>query len=155
MAAESRGWGLCWEKCIGQGVVPCRTHVLALQILLTNAKCAGDVTHLRWEDILKAESIDGADVEIEVSIILKKKKNANAFWQKNTKIIFDIFFLLILHFHYRCSTIKRRCLVKSAPLDYLHHCCKTWRNMGTWGGKVVSLPLPHQYWEFPNPFGKC
>ena len=42
---------------------------LALQILLTNAKRAGDVTHLRRADVIKAEAIEGADVEIEVSII--------------------------------------------------------------------------------------
>jgi hypothetical protein len=41
---------------------------LALQILLTNAKCAGDITHLR-EDVMKSQSVDGDDVEIEVSII--------------------------------------------------------------------------------------
>ena len=42
---------------------------LALQILLTNAKRAGDVTHLRRDDVMKIESIEGGDVEIEVSII--------------------------------------------------------------------------------------
>ena len=42
---------------------------LALQILLTNTKRAGDVTHLRREDVKKMESVDGGDVEIEVSII--------------------------------------------------------------------------------------
>ena len=42
---------------------------LALQILLTNAKRAGDVTHLRRDDVRKMESVDGGDVEIEVSII--------------------------------------------------------------------------------------
>ena len=42
---------------------------LALQILLTNAKRAGDVTHLRREDVINAESVEGVDVEIEVSII--------------------------------------------------------------------------------------
>ena len=42
---------------------------LALQILLTNAKRAGDVTHLRRADVMSAQSVEGADVEIEVSII--------------------------------------------------------------------------------------
>ena len=42
---------------------------LALQILLTNAKRAGDVTHLRRADVMSAQSVEGRDVEIEVSII--------------------------------------------------------------------------------------
>jgi hypothetical protein len=42
---------------------------LALQILLTNAKRAGDVTHLRRADVMAAQSVEGGDVEIEVSII--------------------------------------------------------------------------------------
>jgi hypothetical protein len=42
---------------------------LALQILLTNAKRAGDVTHLRRADVMSAQSVESGDVEIEVSII--------------------------------------------------------------------------------------
>ena len=42
-------------------------NCLALQILLANAKGAGDVTHLRKE----AESTDGRDVEVEVQLLTK------------------------------------------------------------------------------------
>ena len=48
---------------------------LALQILLANAKRAGDVTHLRREAIMQAESIDGKDIEVEVSTALNNKGN--------------------------------------------------------------------------------
>jgi len=54
---------------------PERTDIrncLALQILLANAKRAGDVTHLRKEAILQAKSKDGEDVEVEVSTALNK-----------------------------------------------------------------------------------
>ena len=55
-------------------------NCLALQILLANAKGAGDVTHLRKEAIMEAESTDGRDVEVEVSTALKKiDKYAHAF----------------------------------------------------------------------------
>ena len=38
-------------------------------LFLTNAKRAGDVTHLRRADVMAAQSVEGGDVEIEVSII--------------------------------------------------------------------------------------
>lgn len=44
-------------------------NTLALQIVLTNAKRSGDVTHLRREAVMNASSPDGGDVEIEVCII--------------------------------------------------------------------------------------
>ena len=47
---------------------------LALQILLANAKRAGDVTHLRREAIMQAESIDRKDIEVEVSTALYNNK---------------------------------------------------------------------------------
>ena len=55
-------------------------NCLALQILLANVKGAGDVTHLRKEAIMEAESTDGRDVEVEVSTALNKiDKYAHAF----------------------------------------------------------------------------
>ena len=55
-------------------------NCLALQILLANAKRAGDVTHIRKVAILEAESLDGEDAEVEVSTALNKiDKYAHAF----------------------------------------------------------------------------
>ena len=54
---------------------------LALQILLANAKRAGDVTHIRKVAIMEAESKKGEDAEVEVSTALNKiDKYAHAFW---------------------------------------------------------------------------
>jgi len=50
-------------------------NCLALQILLANAKRAGDVTHLRRQAIIEAESRDGKDNEVEVSTALNNKGN--------------------------------------------------------------------------------
>jgi len=47
-------------------------NCLTLQILLANAKRAGNVTHLRKEAMMEAESKDGQDVEVEVSTTLNK-----------------------------------------------------------------------------------
>ena len=53
---------------------------LALQILLANAKRAGDVTHIRKVAIMEAESKKGEDAEVEVSTALNKiDKYAHAF----------------------------------------------------------------------------
>ena len=53
---------------------------LALQILLANAKRAGDVTHIRKVAIMEAESKEGEDAEVEVSTALNKiDKYAHAF----------------------------------------------------------------------------
>ncbi|XP_071123927.1 uncharacterized protein [Mytilus edulis] len=41
-------------------------NILCLQLLLSNAKRAGDITHLRRADVLAAVAVDGTDIEIEV-----------------------------------------------------------------------------------------
>jgi len=78
-----RAWQLLEESAGRQLSRPERTDIrncLALQILLANAKRAGDVTHLRKEAIMQAESKDGQDVEVEVSTALNKiDKYAHAF----------------------------------------------------------------------------
>jgi ketosteroid isomerase-like protein len=48
---------------------------LCLQLLLTNAKRAGDVTHLRREAVLNAKSDKGSDIEVEVSTTIILEKN--------------------------------------------------------------------------------
>ena len=48
---------------------------LCLQLLLTNAKRAGDVTHLRREALLNAKSDKGSDIEVEVSTTIILEKN--------------------------------------------------------------------------------
>ena len=42
-------------------------NILCLQLLLSNAKRAGDITHLRRADVLAAVAVDGTDIEIEVN----------------------------------------------------------------------------------------
>lgn len=49
-------------------------NTLCLQLLLTNAKRAGDVTHLRRQSIMNLESEDGKDVEVEVSARSRKEE---------------------------------------------------------------------------------
>jgi hypothetical protein len=44
---------------------------LALQIILANTKRAGDVTHIRKEPIMEAESKEGQDAEVEVQLLTK------------------------------------------------------------------------------------
>ena len=46
-------------------------NYLALQIILANAKRAGDVTHIRKEPIMEAESKEGQDAEVEVQLLTK------------------------------------------------------------------------------------
>jgi hypothetical protein len=48
---------------------------LCLQLLLTNAKRVGDVTHLRREAVLNAKSDKGSDIEVEVSTTIILEKN--------------------------------------------------------------------------------
>jgi len=60
-------------------------NCLALQILLANAKRAGDVTHLRRQAIMEAESRDGEDIEVEVSTALNNTGNNKITEQQSSK----------------------------------------------------------------------
>jgi hypothetical protein len=81
---SSRVEGVVGRSCSEQGIFSCRTHGRQELSGPTDPPdkcktCRGCET-LEREDIMELESIDGADVEIEVSIIFKKiTKNANAF----------------------------------------------------------------------------
>ncbi|VDI66704.1 Hypothetical predicted protein [Mytilus galloprovincialis] len=50
-----------------QGREDGRRNILCLQLLLSNAKRAGDITHLRRADVLAAVAVDGTDIEIELN----------------------------------------------------------------------------------------